>query len=70
MQVGIGKRTDTERLFQKLFIDFLGKYPRSRRGHAWIFIVVDHFSKYTFLKAMREASAANVIRVPGQRSVL
>lgn len=43
------------------YIDFLGKYPRSRRGHAYIFIVVDHFSKYTFLKAMREATAVSLI---------
>jgi len=60
-QVGIGKEVLTDRLFQKLYIDFLGKYPRSKRGHAWIFFVVDHFSKFTFLKAMREASAADVI---------
>jgi len=61
MHVGIGKRVGTERPFQKLFIDFLGKYPRSKSGHAWIFIVVDHFSKYTFLKAMKEATAPNVV---------
>jgi len=61
MQVGIGKEVLTDRPFQKIYIDFLGKYPRSKRGHAWIFIVVDHFSKFTFLKAMREASAADVV---------
>jgi hypothetical protein len=59
--MGIGEKVDTERPFQKIYIDFLGKYPRSRRGHAYIFIVVDHFSKYTFLKAMREASAALLV---------
>jgi len=52
MQVGIGRRVETERPFQKLYIDFLGKYPRSKSGHAWIFIVVDHLSKYTFVKAI------------------
>nr|XP_041630864.1 uncharacterized protein LOC121502107 [Drosophila kikkawai] len=26
--------------FQKLYVDFFGKYPRSKKGHAWIFIVV------------------------------
>jgi len=61
MQVGIGRRVETQRPFQKLYIDFLGKYPRSKSGHAWIFIVVDHFSKYTFLKAMKEATASNFV---------
>jgi len=30
-------------------------------GHAWIFIVVAHFSKYIFLMAMKEATASNVV---------
>ncbi|XP_043063215.1 uncharacterized protein LOC122319687 [Drosophila yakuba] len=60
-QVGIGQEVVTERPFQKLYIDFLGKYPRSKRGKAWIFVVADHFSKFTFLKAMNEATTSNVI---------
>jgi len=32
MQVGIGRRVETDRPFQKLYIDFLGKYPRSKSG--------------------------------------
>ena len=27
-------------LFQKLYIDFLEKYPRSKRGNSYIFIVI------------------------------
>jgi len=30
-------------------------------GLIWIFIVVNHFSKYIFLKAMKEATASNVV---------
>ncbi|XP_036340395.1 uncharacterized protein K02A2.6-like [Rhagoletis pomonella] len=58
---GIGQEVLTERPFQKIYIDFLGKYPRSKKGNAYIFIVVDHFSKFVFPKAMREATASNVI---------
>ena len=61
MQVGIGAEVLTDRPFQKIYIHFLGKYPRSKNGHAWIFIVVDHFSKFTFLKAMRDVTAADVV---------
>lgn len=58
----LGNEVKTERPFQKIYIDFLGKYPRSKCGNAYIFIVVDHFSKFVCLKAMREATASNVIR--------
>jgi len=52
----------TLRPFQKIYIDFLGKYPRSRGENSYVFIVVDHFSKFTLLKGMREAPSAGVIR--------
>lgn len=57
----IGNQVVTERPFQKLYIDFMGKYPRSKSGNCYIFVVVDHFTKFTFLKAMREATTNNVI---------
>ena len=57
----MGKQAITSRPFQKIYIDFLGKYPRSKKGNAYIFIVVDNFSKFTFLKTMRETTTANVI---------
>lgn len=61
-QPTIGSEILTERPFQKLYIDFLGKYPRSKSGNAYIFIVVDHFSKFVFMKAMKEATTENVIK--------
>lgn len=38
---------------QKLDVDFLGKYPRLTGGICCIFIVVDHFSRFYFLKTMK-----------------
>lgn len=58
----MGDEVITERPFQKLYIDFLGKYPRSKGGNSYIFIVVDHFTKFTFLKAMKEASKRYVVK--------
>ena len=52
----IGAEVVTYRPFQKLYLDFLGKYPRSHGGNAYIFIVVGHF-KFVFLKAMKETTA-------------
>ena len=61
MRPVIGEQVETFRPFQKIYIDFLGKYTRSKRGKAYIFIVVDHFSKFTFIKSMNEATTANAI---------
>lgn len=53
----LGQPTMTQRLFQKMYIDFLGPYPRSISGHIGIFVVLDHFSKYPFLKPVKKLSA-------------
>lgn len=57
----IGNEVITDRPFQKLYIDFLGKYPRSKKGNAYIFLVMDHLTKFVFLKALKEANSKNVI---------
>ena len=59
---GIGYPVKVERPFQRIYVDFLGKYPRSKEGNCFIFIVVDALTKYVFLKGMREASASNVVK--------
>lgn len=43
-------------------MDFLGKYPRSKSGNSYVFIVDDHFSKFVFLKAMKEATTSNFVQ--------
>lgn len=58
--MGISKNAD--RPWQKLYIDFLGPYPRSKFGNTVIFIVLDDLTKFTLLKAMPKASASNVIK--------
>lgn len=58
----MGKAVETYRVFQRLFVDFLGPYPRSRSGNNGIFIVLDHFSKFVFLKAVRKINADVVVK--------
>lgn len=53
----MGKLIESQRFFQRLYIDFLGPYPRSRGGKIGIFIVLDHFSKFVCLKAVKKMSA-------------
>ncbi|XP_046808386.1 uncharacterized protein K02A2.6-like [Lucilia cuprina] len=55
----MGKIVGTPRFFEKLYIDFLGPYTRSRSGHIGIFIALDHFP---FLKAVKKFAADVVIK--------
>ena len=57
----MGNQIKTERPFQRLYVDFLGPYPRTKDGNSVIFIVIDHFSKFLFVKAMKKATSVNVI---------
>jgi len=51
----------SERFFQRLCIDFLGPNPRSRSGNIGIFILLDHYSKFEILKAVKKFTAEAVI---------
>ena len=58
----MGNQVITERPFQRLYIDFMGPYPRSKEGNTCLFVCLDHFSKFVFLKPMRKACATNVVK--------
>ncbi|XP_030385488.1 uncharacterized protein LOC115632467 isoform X1 [Scaptodrosophila lebanonensis] len=58
----IGKSPESQRFFQRLYIDFLGPYPRSRSGNIGIFIVMDHYTKFVFLKAVKKLTADVVVK--------
>jgi hypothetical protein len=53
------------RSFEKLFIDFVGKFPRSRSGNTYALVCVDAFTKFVWISPVREASTATTIRVLG-----
>lgn len=56
----MGKEPNVCRPFQRIYIDFLGPYVRSKRGNGFIFIILDYFSKYVILKPMTKANTKNV----------
>ena len=58
----MGQAFRTERPFQRLFCDFLGPYTCSKAKNSYIFIVLDHLTKYIFLKPMRAATSQGVIQ--------
>lgn len=58
----MGKSLTAERVFQRLFIDLLGPYPRSKSGNTTILIVLDQLSKFVWLKPLRKASAVAIVQ--------
>ena len=56
----MGSMTKTSRPFEKLYLDFIGPYPRSKLGNTGVLVALDHLSKFPFLKAMRKCTAIEV----------
>ncbi len=54
--------TPSKQCFEKGYIDFAGPYVKSKNGNSYIFIYVDHFSKFTFLMATRDCKSKTVIK--------
>lgn len=58
----LGAKSDTFRPFQKIYVDFLGPYPRTKNRNAYMIIALDHFSRYVFLKAVPNATAIALVK--------
>lgn len=59
----MGKRVQSERIFQRLYVDFIGPFPRTKSGNIGIFIILDHFSKLTFLKPVKKFNSTIIISI-------
>lgn len=46
--------------WELISMDFLGPYPRSKRGNVWLLVVTDFFSKFVMVQCMRAATAPGV----------
>lgn len=58
----MGKAFPTERPFQRMFVDLLGPYPRSKSGHTSILIVLDQLTKFVWLRPLRKATANAIVQ--------
>lgn len=56
----MGKPAISERPFERLYIDILGPYPRSKRGYIGLLIVVDHLSKFHWLCPLKKFNTAPI----------
>lgn len=50
----MGQMVITERPFQRLYVDLIGPFPRTKRGYIGILVILDHFTKFTFLVPLKK----------------
>lgn len=58
----MGLAYNSERPFQRLYVDLLGPYPRSKAKNTTILIILDHLTKFVWLKPLRVATANAITR--------
>lgn len=56
-KIGLLASEVAERPFEKIFIDYVGPYPRSKQGNKFLLVAVDSFSKFCWLMPLRAATA-------------
>lgn len=59
----MGEYRESERPFQIISCDFMGPYPRSKLGNKYLIVIVDMFSKFIIVRAIRNSGAGKTIEV-------
>jgi len=57
----MGSTPKVTKPFELLCSDLIGPLPRSTKGNTCLLVCVDYFSKYVYLKALRDAKAKKVV---------
>ena len=57
----MGTQQKSSRPFQKIFLDFLGPYPRTKNRNIGILIILDHLTKYPLVKVVRKFSTTAIL---------
>lgn len=55
------EQRESSRPWQMIYLDFIGPFPRSKRGNCHILVVVDSFSKFVHIHPVRNATTSSVI---------
>lgn len=53
----MGEYRDPKEPFRMLALDYMGPLPTSKKGNRFILVVIDVFSKFVFIKPLRQQSA-------------
>jgi len=62
--------TNIQHPWEQVKIDMIGPLPRSRRGHTWLFVLQDRFSKWVELVPLCRATADAVTQAITDRIIL
>lgn len=60
MRPEMGQEVVISRPFQRLYVDILGPYPRSKQGYIGLLIVLDHLTKFHWLCPLRKFTSAAI----------
>lgn len=61
-QYGLMLSRPAENNFDRVYCDLFGPLTRSKRMNSYIFVAVDSFSKFVFMRPLRKATSASVIK--------
>ena len=56
----MGKEKNVQFPFQIISVDLIGPMPRSKKGHTFLLVVSDWFTKFSLLKPLRKATAQEI----------
>ena len=60
---GLLQQTIVHRPWEMLGVDLMGPFPRSTKGHVYLLVFVDYYSRWVELFALRQATAETVSKV-------
>jgi hypothetical protein len=66
-RLGLLSSDVAQRPRQKLFIEYVDKFPRSKTGNTVILVCVDAFSKFVWLLPVREATTKATVKALKER---
>jgi transposase InsO family protein len=59
----MGKQRIANRPWEMVSTDFMGPFPRSKRGNTMLLVITDQFSKFPLLFPLREANQKTLIKI-------
>lgn len=61
-QLGLLASEVAHQTMEKVFIDFVGPFPRSKQGNTMLLVCVDSFSKFVWMLPLRRATANTAVQ--------
>lgn len=58
-----GLYAPTDRPWRRVSRDFVGLLPRSKKGNTFLFVVVDAFTKYVIMVALKKSQALTTVHI-------